>query len=153
MTFAYTSQKNRNSNTDIWQSSQEGVDSLPEVTFYTLHSRLKALRRQWEQTFTLAKMCLSPVFQPSIGVRPMPTERTQHKVMMAFALCPVTRLVYLKRLRGWTCQRNTHTGLASLSGVGSAGKTNICGFEWGENGDTFKCDCIVYLMKDRETKT
>ncbi|TNN70759.1 hypothetical protein EYF80_019042 [Liparis tanakae] len=35
---------------------------------------------------------------PSIGVRPMPTERSQHRVMTLFALCPVTRLLYLKAM-------------------------------------------------------
>lgn len=39
---------------------------------------------------------LLPVFQPSMGVRPMPAERIQHKAMMPFALCPVTRLLYLE---------------------------------------------------------
>lgn len=39
---------------------------------------------------------ISPLFQPSIGVRPMPAERTQHRAMMPFALGPVTRLLYLK---------------------------------------------------------
>jgi len=47
-------------------------------------------------TILCFKINLSPLFQPSIGVRPMPTERTQHSVMTLFALCPVTRLLYLK---------------------------------------------------------
>jgi len=54
---------------------------------------------------------LPPVFQPSIGVRPMPTERTQHNAMMPFALCPVTRLLYLN---GWAEQNDTVFYLIAL---------------------------------------
>lgn len=33
-----------------------------------------------------------------MGVRPMPKDRSQHRVMMTFALRPVTRLLYLRKL-------------------------------------------------------
>lgn len=91
--------------------------------------------------WTFAKINLPPLdlFQPSIGVRPMPIERIQQSAMMPFALRPVTTLLYLKG-----AQHNNTLGLVVVSYlsviVSHWGKVNIWGHMFA-----VKHECIIYF--------
>lgn len=80
-----------NSNVQAWKANSQWNKCEPKLQHVTFFCCPTGFGKN-----LLMHINLPPLFQPSIGVRPMPTERIQHSAMMPFALVPVTRLLYLK---------------------------------------------------------